>query len=186
MTALQLPFVQQVHYSAHALFSATVIISLLAVYFTCIQYRTYSFMDNPLAIRLWLSNGIYYTNAAQKRVIQSSMLSHQLLQVPFELLSIAITLFLVGFGVCLGSAMIQNVGQASGPIRIGNRAVFITVMIATGFALSLFGQLLGGKDIEAERCRKCGEDFLMQHNTSLPAKDKGTGGLSTSPGMLSP
>ncbi|KAF2810356.1 uncharacterized protein BDZ99DRAFT_520427 [Mytilinidion resinicola] len=186
MTALQLPFIQQVHYSAHTLLSATVIISLLAVYFTCLQYRTYGFMESPSAIRLWLSNGICYTNSEKDRVIQSSMLSHQLLQVPFELLSIAITLFIVGFGVCLGSAMSENIDLASGPTRIGDLAVFITVMIATVFALTLFGQLLGGKDIEAGRCRKYGDVFPMRHDTRVQDEDKGTSGLPTSPGMFAP
>jgi hypothetical protein len=129
----------------------SLVLSTLAVFFTCLQQRTYGFAQNPDAIRAWLSNGVRYTNAEGKMVMQSSILSHQLLQAPFELLCMAITLFLGAFGVYLGSAYTGDLALSAGSVRTGNLGVLLAFIIGSVFGLSLFGHLLGGKDLEYTR-----------------------------------
>lgn len=152
VTALQLPSIDEVSYLARGLFSIALVISLLATFFTCLQQRTYGFVEEPGAIRAWLSNGVRYTDYDGRDVFQSSAVSHNLLQAPFEFLCISITSFLVGFAVYLGSAWRQNLGlglaseQAIGPL-----GVLIAFIVGAGFALALLGQVLGTKDIERNR-----------------------------------
>jgi hypothetical protein len=144
------------------LFNLSLVTSLLAVFFTCLQQRSYGFLEGSTALRVWLSNGTQYTNAEGSPTFRSSIVSHQLLQAPFELLSISITLFLLGIGFYLVSAMTENLKLSSGSVYIGNRGVLIAFVIGTLFGLGLFGQLLGGKDIESEKCRQNAEMFLKQ------------------------
>ena len=110
-------------------------------------------------MRAWLSNGIRYKNADGNNAFQSSMLSHQLLQAPFEILSIAITLFLTGIGVYLGSSLANKVELSTGGLIDGNRGGVIAFIISTYFILALFGQILGGKDVEVDRCHQHAEYF---------------------------
>lgn len=132
--------------------------SLLATFFTCVQQRTYGFLDDPSAIRAWLTNGVRYTNYNGREVFQSSIVSHQILQAPFELLCISITSFIGGIGVYLGSCVTQEI-KLGIEEKIGNRGVLIVFGISTFFALSLLGQLVGGHDREEKRCRAMTRDF---------------------------
>jgi hypothetical protein len=163
LTAHQLPALDEVNYGSRGFFAVSLVMSLLATFFTCLQQRTYGFLEDPAAIRAWLTNGQQYTTADGSEVFQSSTVSHQLLQVPFELLCISITTFLAGLGVYYGSALGNNLKlgslAAGEDISIGNRGVLIAFVVSTAFALSLLGQLLGGKDIENRRCRKLTEAF---------------------------
>jgi len=154
ITALQLPKLDQVHYTAPGFLFIALVLSMLAVFFTCLQQRTYGFVEDIPRMRAWLSNGAWYENTEGELKLRSSILSHQFLQAPFELLSIAITLYLVGVGVYLGSALHNGVALSTGGVAEGNRGRLIAFIISTSFVLSLFGQLLGGKDIEILRSRK--------------------------------
>lgn len=143
-------------YLGRGCFSVSLIISLLATFFTCLQQRTYGFIEEPGAIRAWLSNGVKYVNEEGHERLQSSIVSHNLLQAPFELLCISITTFLLGFGVYLGSAYHYDVPLGV-ENSIGNRGVLIAFCVGTVFALALLGQVLGGKDVERNR-------FLREYN----------------------
>ncbi|KAF2101673.1 hypothetical protein NA57DRAFT_18225, partial [Rhizodiscina lignyota] len=147
LTALQLPGMESTSYLGRGCFCVSTIIALLATFFTCLQQRTYGFIEEPGAIRAWLSNGVRYLSADGIETLQSSVVSHNLLQAPFELLCISITTFLLGFGVHLGSAYVENVPLGVEE-SIGNRGVLIAFCIGTAFALGLLGQVLGGKDVE--------------------------------------
>lgn len=151
---MQLPGMEDVSYVAHGCFIITLIMALLASFFTCLQQRTYGFLEDSATARAWLMNGVRYTNAEGKEVFQSSTVSHQLLQVPFELLCISITTFIGGIGVYLGCALTEGLqlgGEESS--NIGNRGVLITFLMSLAFALGLLGQLLGLKDMEYISCR---------------------------------
>ncbi|KAE9962407.1 hypothetical protein BLS_000355 [Venturia inaequalis] len=164
ITMMQLPGMQEVTYVARAFFIVALVMALLAAFFTCIQQRTYGFIEEPAAIRAWLTNGVRYVNCEGKEVYQSSAHSHQLLQAPFELLCISFSTFIAGIGVYLGSAMTQHINLGSEPEKIGNRAVLIAFMSTTAFALGMLGQLLGGTDLENIKCRALTEDFKWQGN----------------------
>lgn len=150
VTALQLPGLEDTSYLSRACFCITLVIALLATFFTCLQQRTYGFIEDPGAIRAWLANGVRYLNVEGEEAMQSSTVSHQLLQTPFELLCISITTFLFGFAVYLGSAFTQNI-KLGLEQSIGNRGVLIAFCVATAFVLGLLGQVLGGKDVERNR-----------------------------------
>lgn len=167
ITMMQLPGMQEVTYVARAFFIVALVMALLAAFFTCIQQRTYGFIEEPAAIRAWLTNGARYVNCEGKEVYQSSTISHQLLQAPFELLCISFSTFITGIGIYLGSAMTQHINLGSENEKIGNRAVLIAFMITTAFALGLLGQLLGGTDLENKKCRALTEDFKWRGNEMM-------------------
>ena len=153
LTALQLPGMEDTSYLGRGCFSVSMIISLLATFFACLQQRTYGFIEEPGAIRAWLSNGVRYQNSEGREALQASIVSHNLLQAPFELLCISITTFVLGFATHLGSAMVEKVPLGVEE-SIGNRGVLIAFCIGTAFALGLLGQVLGGKDVERNRFLK--------------------------------
>jgi hypothetical protein len=161
---MQLPGMEEVTYVARAFFIIALVMALLSAFFTCMQQRTYGFIEEPAAIRAWLTNGVRYVNCEGMEVYQSSMISHQLLQAPFELLCISFSTFIAGIGIYLGSALTQHIKLGSEDEKIGNRAVLIAFMITTAFALGLLGQLLGGMDLENKRCRSLTEDFKWSGN----------------------
>ena len=97
-----------------------------------------------------MANGVQYVDADGRDAMQSSIVAHQMLQTPFELLCISITTFILGLGVYLGSAWKQNVDLGVEQ-SIGNRGVLIAFCVATAFCLGLMGQALGGKDFERHK-----------------------------------
>jgi hypothetical protein len=167
ITMMQLPGMEEVTYVARAFFMVALVMALLSAFFTCMQQRTYGFVEEPAAIRAWLTNGVRYVNYEGKEVYQSSMISHQLLQAPFELLCISFSTFIGGIGIYLGSALTQHLKLGSEDEKIGNRAVLIAFMITTAFALAMLGQLLGGMDLENKRCRTLTEDFKWSGNEMM-------------------
>jgi hypothetical protein len=181
ITALTLPFLGDTHYIARGLFTVSVALSILAIFFTCLQQRTLGFIQRPSELKAWLSNGILYKNASGKRVFQSSMVTHQLLQAPFEVLGIAITLFMVALGMYFGSAYTRNLalnshgGEGAG---VANRGVLGAFVAGTAFATLMFGQLLGGKDREMvkyaaareEELKGSDENGLLEKGQSEKAK----------------
>jgi len=103
------------------------------------------------------------------------MLSNQLLQAPFELLSIAITLFLTGIAVYLGSSLANNVDLSTGGLLEANRGGVIAFVVTTYFILALFGQVLGGKDVEVDRCRQHAEYFRTREDKIKAGNEKSIG-----------
>ncbi|KAI9792716.1 MAG: hypothetical protein M1816_001815 [Peltula sp. TS41687] len=170
LTTQQLPGMDEVSYLTRALLVVALVMALLATFFTCLQQRTYGFIEEPTAFRAWLSNGVRYVNSQGQTVLQSSTVSQQLLQVPFELLCISITTFLIGIGVYLGSALTQHLDLGSEDEGFGNRAVLITFIVTSIFALSLLGQLLGGKDVENTRLGRLTDAFSV-NDRDLPSLD---------------
>lgn len=190
ITMMQLPGMEEVTYVARAFFIVALVMALLAAFFTCIQQRTYGFIEEPAAIRAWLTNGVRYINCEGKEVYQSSTISHQLLQAPFELLCISFSTFIAGIGVYLGSAMTQHINLGIESEKIGNRAVLIAFMITTAFALGMLGQLLGGTDLENIKCRALTEDFKWHGNEmvldEVGRKSRESAALRSSESSISP
>lgn len=104
ISALSLPLLAETHYCARGLFVSSLANSLFAIYFTYIQHRTLSFIQQPTELRVWLYNGITYRNTKGMDVWQSLIVAHSLLRVPYETISLSLTFFVVGLGVYLGSA----------------------------------------------------------------------------------
>lgn len=122
------------------------ITSLLAVFLACLQQRTLGPAAESSAARAWLSNGVRYTNARAESSLQSSIVAHMILNAPFEIVSMAITLFMVGLGLYLGLGMTAGVNLSTG--ANDNRGVLISFVIPTFFILVMFGWMMGMKDLE--------------------------------------
>ena len=69
-----------------------------------------------------------------------------ILNAPFEITSMAITLFMVGLGLYLGLGMTAGVNLSTG--TNDNRGVLIAFVIPTIFVLVMFGWMMGMKDLE--------------------------------------
>ena len=74
------------------------------------------------------------------------MVSHMILQAPFEVVVMSITLFVVGLGTYLGSSWKFDLPLLTG--SHGNRAVLIAFIIPTVFVLLMYGHMMGLKDRE--------------------------------------
>ena len=138
LTALQLPRLTSAHYTAYGFLTTSLVISLLATFFTWVLQRVYSLLGDADEIRSWLSDGIENDTTSEIRM-QSSYASHQSMQIPFELVSIAIMLFIAGIAIYLGSAMVDGFDLGTGGTDRGNRAVFIAFVAGIVFACTLFG-----------------------------------------------
>lgn len=57
LTALQLPSMDAVHWSARACFSSSMVFGVASVFTAVRQHQTVGMLNSPLHIRLWLSRG---------------------------------------------------------------------------------------------------------------------------------
>ena len=174
-TMVGLDSLSDVNLSVRAIFTISLMLSLVSVYFTLLQQRELSSLANAKTLRDWLWNGRYYVQVSPggdaerlwddkpARTKQSSLSANILLQAPFELLGIAITLFLGGVAAYLALVMKHRITLGTGG-EGSNIAAFVVFVISTTFTLLVFGQALGQKDREKERCEKVqiSSDFEMR------------------------
>ncbi|KAH8719238.1 hypothetical protein GQ44DRAFT_712407 [Phaeosphaeriaceae sp. PMI808] len=149
LQALNLPLITEVSFFVRGMFTISAILSILATFFTCIQQRELGVVTSAPALRAWFSNGVRYENAQGRVVYQSSMAAYQLLESPYEIISIAIGLLVGGITAYLGSAWVENLRLSVGG-RLGNIAVISCFTVGTGFAFVLFPLLLASKTRECE------------------------------------
>lgn len=163
-TMLTLDGLSDVNLTIRSIFTISVMLSLMSVYFTLIQQRELSLPTSAETLRDWLCDGWteeitspHDVESGQGRLSKpyrrSSLSSNILLQAPFELLSIAISLFLSALAAYQGLAMREHVRLGTGRSP-DNETVLIPFCICTLFALMVFGQALGQKDREKERCKQ--------------------------------
>lgn len=162
---LTLDTLAQVNRSVRGGFIISLTVSLLSVYFTLVQQRELSIPTSANTLRIWLWNGQIreirplvveseseIVNKAVTEVRESSLAANILLQLPFELLSISISLFLGSLTVYLALAWKEHVILGTGKLP-GNKAELIAYALCTVFTIGVFGQALGQKDREIARCR---------------------------------
>lgn len=157
---LSLDSLSEVNLTVRGLFTVSLMLSLMAVYFALIQQRALALPTDAESLRLWLWNGQRRTvenggHGGEVIIRESSLSANMVLQAPFELLSISITLFLGALAAYLGFAMVQEVQFGTGPWP-GNTALFIFFLVCTTFTLAMFGQSLGEKEREMRTCRNGG------------------------------
>lgn len=171
---LTLDSLNDVNLTVRGMFTLSLMLSLMSVYFTLVQQRELSLPTSAETLRRWLWNGIIRNTSIElsasdleagreqdsKQIRESSLTSNILLQAPFELLGIAISLFLGALAAYLGLAMCERVRLGTGPSP-NNEAVLIAFLICTAFTLSVFGQALGQKDREKERCKSVLEGLAI-------------------------
>jgi uncharacterized membrane protein YciS (DUF1049 family) len=95
---------------------------------------------------------VRYENENGDSALQSLFVAHSLLNVPYEMVSVSITLFIVGLGVYLGSAWKRKlkISVANGE-SVGNVGVAVAFIAGTVFGWLLFGFLIGQKNVENQR-----------------------------------
>ncbi|TKA68250.1 hypothetical protein B0A55_09934 [Friedmanniomyces simplex] len=164
-TMLTLDSLSNVNLTVRGMITVSLMLSLMSVYFTLVQLRELSLPTSAQTLRDWLWNGRHRPRPASnkdpekgaedssKPLKESSLTANILLQAPFELLSTAISLFLGGVAAYLGLAMKEEVILGTGD-RPNNEAMLITFVVCTAFTLLVFGQALGQKDRERERCER--------------------------------
>ena len=149
ISTLSIPGLEEANFVARGAFTLCLVISLLAAFFTCVQHRELLFVRDAEEFRIWLSDGKQYKNETGRTVLQSSMNAHQLLNAPYELVGIAITCYIVGLGVYLGSAYTRNIGiSVTNGESVGNMGVLVAFIVGTTFCCAMFGSLMGKKSAE--------------------------------------
>jgi hypothetical protein len=145
--ALNLPLITQTSAGARAFFTISFMLAVLSTFFTCIQQREFGMMRSPLEVRDWLSSGVYYHDGQGRRLRRSSMAALNLLELPYEFLSIAIANLVGGMATYLGSAWVYGVSLSVGS-RLGDVAIIVGFAVVIGYGVSLFPLLLGYKSRE--------------------------------------
>lgn len=167
-TALTLPSLSDVNLTVRTIFTVSLMLSLLAVYFTLVQQRDLTTLTAE-HIRLWLWNGNLRAASSpssdtEPTVRESSVTSSIILEAPLEILSIAIALFLAGLVAYLSLIMTAKVTLGPGS-SWGNMGVLITFVVCTTFPLLMFGQALGQKDTEMAKCRRMQNETKARTST---------------------
>lgn len=168
---LALDSLDQIHYAARALFILSLLLSLLSVYFTLLQQRELVAMDTK-TLRLWLWDGTMgpHPRDRSRQIRRSSLSSNIMLQAPFELLAISIALFLGALGFYLGLAYASKVYLSKG--WDSNLATLLAFVVTAVFSLSVFGQALGEKDRELEKCKELVVDEELPGNEGPLIRDE--------------
>lgn len=158
LTALQVPNMYDVHWSARALCASSMVLGILSVSTATSQYRSMAQLNDSLSLRLWLSRGRptpYLTQLPsfilekfadkpahkqqefgkysrfpvfEKLPLESSVSALKAVSLPRHLLDLAVLLFLVGFALYYLLLWLENVGDSS----IASRNVFIVFVITVG------------------------------------------------------
>lgn len=181
-TMLTLDSLTDVNLTIRAAFTISLMLSLMSVYFTLVQQREFSLPTSAKTLKTWLWYGRTRSTPTasdpeaeppepKREIRESSLTSNILLQSPFELLSIAISLFFGALAGYLGMAMAENVRLGTGP-RPNNEAVLVAFLICTFFTLTVFGQALGQKDRQKEHCEQALRDqrTAASSGSQRPAK----------------
>lgn len=154
VASYQLPGIQHASFVARGSLLCALVTAILVAFLGCLQQQTYGFLENPQTIRAWLSNGVIYVNSVGENTLQSSGLSNQLLHIPFEMLCLCITTYIVGIGIFVCSALTKHASQSSDDAFVSNRPALIVFAIIFVLALVILGLLLGGKENERQALEK--------------------------------
>ncbi|RMZ73494.1 aspartate racemase [Pyrenophora seminiperda CCB06] len=150
LQALSMPLLGETTFIARSSFTVSTTLSLLATFFTCIQQRELGVIYKASAFRLWLSNGIRYTNAENRVVLQSSLASLTLLEAPYELISLAVANFVAGMAAYMWGVYKQRLQLQMESGWAERVAAVVYFAFGTGFAFAMFPVLLGSKDRETQ------------------------------------
>ncbi|KAH7412553.1 hypothetical protein BKA64DRAFT_331219 [Cadophora sp. MPI-SDFR-AT-0126] len=106
LTALQLPNLNEVHWTARAIFSASMVFGILSVLSATTAHSQIGLLNDPLALRLWLSRGgppsnIQYPEPYSGLPLQSSVSAILVLKLPKALLNLAGFSYIIAFGLYL-------------------------------------------------------------------------------------
>ena len=103
---MQLPSLNEIHWTARAIFSASMVFGILSVISATSAHSTIGLLNDPLALRLWLSRGspppnIQYPQPYNTLPLESSVSAILVIKLPKALLNLAVFLYLIAFGLYL-------------------------------------------------------------------------------------
>ena len=169
LQALQLPELNATHWTARACFIASMILGILSVTTATSQQNAVGMLNNPLAIRLWLSRGQadvgrYLDTEMDHQPfnivpLESSIAAIKLTSLPRRQLQIAVFLFIVGFLLFCLFNWLENVTERPSDYR----SIFI-VTLATAVAFSLYHAVWKMAHLNDER--KWTQDFDLKSRGS--------------------
>jgi hypothetical protein len=161
----------------------SLLLALLSVYFTLLQQRELLAMNTD-TLRIWLWDGNKTSDnegtpneptgnetPSTRPKRNSSLAANIILQAPFELLAISITLSLAALGFYLGLLYATKIRVSKG--WDSNLAVMAAFVATAVFSLGVFGQALGQKDREMakdlaresiEGARKARREYRRSHS----------------------
>ncbi|KAI1614902.1 hypothetical protein EDD37DRAFT_403940 [Exophiala viscosa] len=155
LSALQLPNMDAVHWTARGFCVSSMFLGIMSVIAATGQYQFVGMLNTPVQIRLWLSRGPspdwdlikmgVHPSLLQDQMLEMSQALHdndQISKLPLEsaitagkvialsrnLLTLAVTLFNVGFGLYLLFLWLDNV-ETSG---VSHRNVFLLFIVTWG------------------------------------------------------
>ncbi|KAK3715961.1 hypothetical protein LTR37_006691 [Vermiconidia calcicola] len=163
-TMLTLDSLSNVHLVVTAMFMISLMLSMLSVFFTLIQQRELSIATSSDLLRIWCWNGkLRPATIRQHRpgntimIRESSLTSLYILTAPFELLIIAVCVFLGAVTAYLALATHTGLKLGTGP-SWANFGMLVAFVLCTTFPLMMFGQSLGQKDKEIAKCKKAEQE----------------------------
>lgn len=158
LTALQLPNMNAVHWSARACCSSSMVLGVVSVVTAARQHQLLGMLNSPLDIRMWLSRGRptsyrsllkveaiilrHYFNTGGGQIndkyegvvgfqglpLESSISALKAIALPRHLLDLAVLVFIVGFGLYVLFLWLYNVEESGGSYR----NVFIIFILTVG------------------------------------------------------
>lgn len=171
--SLSLPNIDNTHWTARALLSCSMALGILSVVYATTQQQTVAMLNNPLEIRLWLSRGrldrIKHDYAMPYRLLplESSVATVKQFGLPSFLLKLAVLLYLVGFGIYILFAWLNNVERKGTDYR----NVFICFVVTLGVItinqslLTVYGYIdeqKRNKDFNLDRAEDFAKPFSQQ------------------------
>ncbi|MCJ1269108.1 hypothetical protein MMC22_008997 [Lobaria immixta] len=150
LSALQLPSMNAVHWSARACCSSSMVFGVASVFTAARQHQTVGMLNSPLDIRLWLSrrSPSHFKNILrpfndttrentdkyarfrgfQGLPLESSISALKAAALPRYFLNVAVPLFLVGFGLYVLFLWLSNIEESGESYR----NVFIVFIVTVG------------------------------------------------------
>jgi hypothetical protein len=150
VTALSLPNLSEIHWTARAFLTAALVLGVLSVVAASYQQMSIGTLNKAVEIRLWLSDDFDETQEVPtsqvselreyvlngKFPLRSSLAAQQLIRLPFALLGWSVYSFLAGFGLYLGFAWANHVDQTQP--KSDDRNVLIVFLVAALVSILLF------------------------------------------------
>ncbi|KAL6409946.1 hypothetical protein AUP68_06352 [Ilyonectria robusta] len=149
ITALSLSELSQAHWVARALFTFSLVSSIIAVYYATEQYRTMVRFLGVNQIKAWITGKSKHTNwNVENYPSSASVLS---VSGPGILLSASVYSFLAGFGVYLGYVWRRDLDPVA--TSDDSKAVFITYIVSVAvcfFAYAISNALVAADNYAGE------------------------------------
>jgi hypothetical protein len=190
ITALALPNLNQVHWTATAGFVISLVTGCISVWLSTTTSRLLSSLDSPDAVRDWLSNpaskkarrdfeedlrsrletsGPNSTVEVERLILTfvqenkwklPSFYSCTLLTSPSLLLNVSLPAFLLALGIYLGTVWNKDLDPVAG--TVASRAVLICYIICVVLGFGLFFGASDRKEAETDFVRRWRDEFARE------------------------